>query len=98
MFSRKSSRRGKRGSIEPVKSPEWGALRLSLCSLLSGPRAVYLTSSFGLFFLIFYLFIFRERGKEREGEGEKHQRVVASRALPTGGVWPATQACALTGK
>ena len=38
-----------------------------------------------LYFLqkIFYLFIFRERGRERE-RGEKHQCVVASWAPPTG--------------
>ena len=34
--------------------------------------------------LRFYLFIFRERGREGEREGEKHQCVVASRAPPTG--------------
>ena len=37
-----------------------------------------------LLFLRFYLFIFRERGREGEREGEKHQCVVASRAPPTG--------------
>ena len=31
-----------------------------------------------LFFKDFYLFIFRERGKEGEREEEKHQCVVAS--------------------
>ena len=31
------------------------------------------------FFLRFYLFIFREKGKEGERQGEKHQCVVASR-------------------
>ena len=35
-------------------------------------------------FLRFYLFIFRETGKEREREGKKHQCVVASHAPPTG--------------
>ena len=49
-----------------------------------------------LSFFIFYLFIFRERGREGEREGEKHQCVVASHA-PLLGTWPATQACALTG-
>ena len=49
------------------------------------------------FFLRFYVFIFRERGKEGEREGEKHQCVVAYQAPPPGGTWPATQACALTG-
>ena len=35
-------------------------------------------------FLRFYLFIFRERGKEREREGEKCQCVVAFCVSPTG--------------
>ena len=45
---------------------------------------------------ILYLFIFREKGKEREREGEKHQCVVTSHLYPLG-TWPATQACARTG-
>ena len=32
----------------------------------------------------FYLFILREKGREGEREGEKHQCVVASHASPTG--------------
>ena len=32
----------------------------------------------------FYLFIFRERGREGERQGEKHQCVVASPTPPTG--------------
>ena len=39
---------------------------------------------FILFFKRFYLFIFRQRGREGEREGEKHQCVIASRATPTG--------------
>ena len=39
---------------------------------------------FTLFFKIFYLFIFRQRGKEGEREGKEHQCVVASHAPPTG--------------
>ena len=39
----------------------------------------------------------RERGRKGERKGEKHQWVVASCTSPTGGTWPATQACALTG-
>ena len=35
-------------------------------------------------FLRFYLLIFREKGRERDREGEKHQCVVASHAPPTG--------------
>ena len=37
-----------------------------------------------LFFLRFYLFVFRERIREGEREGEKRQCVVASRVPPTG--------------
>ena len=37
-----------------------------------------------LFLKRFYLFIFRERGREIEREGEKHQCVVASHMPPTG--------------
>ena len=48
------------------------------------------------FFLkIFYLFIFRERAKEGEREGEKHQLVASH--MPPAGAWPTTQAHALTG-
>ena len=36
------------------------------------------------YFKRFYLFIFRDRGREEEREGEKHQCVVASCAPPTG--------------
>ena len=32
----------------------------------------------------FYVFIFRERGREGEREGEKHQCMVASQVPPTG--------------
>ena len=35
-------------------------------------------------FLRFYLFIFRDTGKEREREGKKHKCVVDSHAPPTG--------------
>ena len=35
-------------------------------------------------FLIFFKFIFRQREKVGEKEGEKHQCGVASRVLPTG--------------
>ena len=37
-----------------------------------------------MYFKIFYLFIFRERGREGEREGEKQQSVVASCVPPTG--------------
>ena len=38
-----------------------------------------------LFFKRFYLFIVREKGREGEREGEKHQCVVVSCSLPTNG-------------
>ena len=41
------------------------------------------------FFKIFYLFIFRERRREGEREGEKHQYVVASN-VPLLETWPTT--------
>ena len=40
--------------------------------------------SLPFFFFRFYLFIFREQGREGERKGEKHQCVVASCAPPTG--------------
>ena len=43
-----------------------------------------------------FIYFFRERGREGEREGEKHQCMVASRVTPTGGL-AQTQACALTG-
>ena len=54
----------------------------------------FLNISVCLFFLRFYLFL--ERGREGDREGEKHQCVVASGA-PLLGAWPTAQACALTG-
>ena len=46
-------------------------------------------------FLRFYLFIFRERGREGEREGEKYQCVFTSHGFPhpPPGTRPATQAC-----
>ena len=41
--------------------------------------------------------MFRERRRERERDGEKHQCVVASHAPPELGSGPATQVCVLTG-
>ena len=43
------------------------------------------------------LFIFRERGREGEREGEKQQCVVDSHMRPPLGTWPTAQACTLTG-
>ena len=52
-----------------------------------------------MFFTIFYLLIFRKRGKEGERKEEKYQSVVASHVPPHWGLSnrPTTQARALTG-
>ena len=42
------------------------------------------TLAFLFFFKISFIFIFRERGREGEREGEKHQCVVAPHMPPTG--------------
>ena len=52
-------------------------------------------TKFNIFFFKI-LFIFRQRGREGERDGEKHQCVVAS-CTSLLGIWSATQACALTG-
>ena len=51
-----------------------------------------------------YLFIFKDfinlflrRGEGREKERERNISMVASHMPRTGGTWPTTQACALTG-
>ena len=41
-------------------------------------KKLYLDFQNQIFFFFKILFIFRQRGKEREREGEKHQCVVAS--------------------
>ena len=48
-----------------------------------------------LFFLTFYLFIFRERGREGEREG-RNINVWLSLKHPPLGTWSSSQACALT--
>ena len=61
------------------------------------PNPSCLTPASVLFlFLRFYLFIFRQRGRER-WRGEKHQCVGASHVPPSLGTWPTAQARALTG-
>ena len=59
---------------------------LSMLNSGEGPNflSCYKIMSYLGFFLRFYLFIFRERGRERERKGEKHHCVVASYMPPTG--------------
>ena len=47
------------------------------------PFHLFMHSLVDSFFLRFYLFIFRERGRVGERKGEKHQCVVASCMPPT---------------
>ena len=51
---------------------------------------------FYFIFLRFYVFIFRERGREGEREGE-NINVWLPPVCPLLGTWPATHICALTG-
>ena len=51
---------------------------------------------FTLFLFKDFIYFLRERGREGERDGEKHQCVVASHATQLR-TWPATEACALTG-
>ena len=67
--------------------PLTGTMHTCVPTTQNHHRVHFLTSGFLLlFFLRFYLFIFRERGRERKREGEKHQCVVASCTPPTGGL------------
>ena len=54
----------------------------------STPNAFFLADPFLQCFSFFkkkdFIYLFLERGREREGEGEKHQCVVASHVPPTG--------------
>ena len=77
--------------------------RLGLCVALSLCLCVLhwaCLSACSFFFFRFYLFTFRERGREEDREGEKHCCVREKQlplARPLLGTWPTTQAYALTG-
>ena len=60
------------------------------------PKRAFLQTGHFLktFFKRFYLFIFRESG--REGERERNIKVWLPLTCPLLGTWPTTQACALT--
>ena len=62
--------------LEPYFFETW------LLHLQTNSRTSNLWLPLLLFFKRFYLFILRERGREREREGEKHQCVVASHCTP----------------
>ena len=68
-----------------AQSPVYRVLA-PLLSPLSPPRKLSVVLLFMdiHFFLRLYLFIFRQKDREGEREGEKHQCVVAPCTLPTG--------------
>ena len=75
----------------------------SLISFLKiNPQIILQLSPYSLFFLRFYLFIFRERGRDGERDEEKHQCVRETStdwsrlACLQPGTWPTTQACTVT--
>ena len=57
---------------------------VSACVSTNGCELATPSAPCFFFFKRFYLFIFRERRREGEREGEKHQCVVASHEAPTG--------------
>ena len=91
-------------SLLPINNPGWVFLRsqsYTACGW-TGQHIAAHSFFFKLFFdtiLKKFIYLFLERGEEREREGEKHQCAVASCVPPPPplGTWPATQACALTG-
>ena len=58
---------------------------------------IYLLAICMSFCLRFYFITFKETGREGEREGERHINVWLPLACPPLGIWPATEACALTG-
>ena len=62
---------------------------------ISGSDIWFLLKIIFIFLKIFYLLIFREKG--REGERERNINVWLPLTCPLLGTWPATQECALTG-
>ena len=75
----------------PPSSPVGDASALSSCLQHRRPPKTKLFFRSSIVFLKKdFIYLFSERGEEREKDGEKHQCVVASYA-------PTTQACALTG-
>ena len=87
--------------IEPTKAIKHFyqvIITYNLCHRYYTPNFIYISQtllSFNLcttfltdFLLRFYLFIFRQRGREGEREGEKHQCVVASHVHQSPGLQP----------
>ena len=80
-------------NLRPSLAKKSRALLLTRHSVweTSSPLLFQAMEIWGLFHFLYFLkilfiyFFFRERGREGEREGEKHQCVVASCALPTGG-------------
>ena len=67
-----------------VEAKRIDCLTINRGSVLRVYISFFLKFTLHSFFKIFYLFIFRERGREGEGEGQKNLCVVASHLVPTG--------------
>ena len=74
---------------------ELGFAQLARPGLHCGAEGSLLQPPLNNFLKIFYLFIFRERG--REGERERNINVWLPLMHPLLGTWTETQACVLTG-
>ena len=75
---------------------EWGLSSGYLLKILSKSRVLFLRYLF-TYFTRFYLLIFLERGERKEKERERNINVWLPLVYPLVEIWPATQACALTG-
>ena len=69
-------------ACNPGMCPDWELNCRPFDSQNNPIRCYYII--FKTIFFWFYLFIFREKGKEGEREGEKHQCVIASQTPSTG--------------
>ena len=70
----------------PDQESNWRPFTLQDEAQLTEPHqsGLEFTIFYFILFKYFIYFTFRERGREGEREGEKHQRVVVSRVPPTG--------------
>ena len=83
--------------ITPVLFMIYLTLLFFPLSLAKGLSILWtLSNQLLVFFSLKNIYLYLEQGREVEREGEKHQCVVASYTRPRG-IWPTTQACALTG-
>ena len=84
-----------------LRSPWNGALFLPYARSVKGPLSLPQTleppTNCSNFFFKDFIYLFLERGEEREKERERNIIVWLPLTCPLWGTWPTTQACALTG-